>query len=1128
MSRFHFTVARSSAPEVCLLRRWFVLLGLLVGGVFATSTSASFEGAWRSISPERHEGAFNDLRFFAGFHVGTTNRGTILISPDGLEWQTVAQVGFVNPLGRLTVGRDALFAVSSTGLILRSTDSVNWAVVLENRERAWTVIVDTGTRYQAVAADGEMWGSVDGVSWAREAEQRVAAGSFKVMDVAFGNGVYVAFRQFSFHGEMLYSTDGINWTDQFIGVIAQEGFSNSFEDVEFANGQFVMVGGRHDVVTSVDGANWSVQDDVIGLPGIAPKSVRYLDGAWWLAGPIGAMRSTDGLSWTKHVTGLSAYFTSYGNGVFLSEQGRSEDGSSWQSNGVPVAGRFTDVGFGQGQFWISGIHGVIWTSRDGLSWMREFAPSGKTMNAIYADEDMVIIAGWDGSIQTRRPDGTWSLSPYDNGKIVWRVEKFKDQFHAFANDGRFVSDDGIAWTYQADRGANCSTVHGDVMLVGGPSGLWRTTDGVDFTKVSISGNWPLSLTYFNGRFFGYSQANELSSSGDGINWTLHGKFYAHAGGLITLETSADGLPSTSTQLPGANQFRNGLRVIDDELLLSLSDTLGSIASADGRQWRFDPTPYRATVSNGERVVSVAGDDKVAVRAAVPSVTLIDNLSLAHPNSGRLIRWEQESSPPSSQATGVRAAMSFGVGDADYQLRSLSVILTAESLAPNLRVSLREDVAGLPAETSIEILGVDPVLPLGRSEVTFGSRTRPILAAGTRYWVVLEPSTFDSESTAHDNAYVWHLATSGSTSVPGTYWYFPGPDWEPWIAYPNSPPETLRVRATPFAGLPEITEQPRDQRTGLGGTAIFTAGVTQAAGLRFQWKRDGVILPGARSWRLEIVSVTAEHAGSYTLEIRNDCGTTESDAASLTVLPADLAATHSLATAHYRAGGVVTLTNTFAYEGAAPSLTWQVLLPAGWSVAAETAVGALVQPAIGDTSLAEWQWTAAPASGSEFSYTLNVPAEASGEVAIAALVTASRGGEDFLMLADPDPWYLYDTHRGDTDRDGRIGLSELLRVIELYNTRAGTERTGAYDYRGDNSAADNFAPVEPSTATSESARVRQSRFHSADFDRDGTIGLSELLRLIEIYNVREGTQRTGEYHLKMDTVDGIAPGPASPL
>jgi hypothetical protein len=42
--------------------------------------------------------------------------------------------------------------------------------------------------------------------------------------------------------------------------------------------------------------------------------------------------------------------------------------------------------------------------------------------------------------------------------------------------------------------------------------------------------------------------------------------------------------------------------------------------------------------------------------------------------------------------------------------------------------------------------------------------------------------------------------------------------------------------------------------------------------------------------------------------------------------------------------------------------------------------------------------------------------------------------------------------------------------------------------------------------------------------DGKISLGELLRVIELYNYRSGTLRTGRYHVEVDTEDGFAPGP----
>jgi Ca2+-binding EF-hand superfamily protein len=104
------------------------------------------------------------------------------------------------------------------------------------------------------------------------------------------------------------------------------------------------------------------------------------------------------------------------------------------------------------------------------------------------------------------------------------------------------------------------------------------------------------------------------------------------------------------------------------------------------------------------------------------------------------------------------------------------------------------------------------------------------------------------------------------------------------------------------------------------------------------------------------------------------------------------------------------------------------------------------------------------------------------------------------------------HSADTNQDGAISLTELTRVIELYNYRSGTTRTG--EYRTQAGTEDGYAPGPGSV----------SPFHSADTNRDGAIGLTELTRIIELYNYRSGTTRTGQYRAQAGTEDGFAPGP----
>ena len=57
-----------------------------------------------------------------------------------------------------------------------------------------------------------------------------------------------------------------------------------------------------------------------------------------------------------------------------------------------------------------------------------------------------------------------------------------------------------------------------------------------------------------------------------------------------------------------------------------------------------------------------------------------------------------------------------------------------------------------------------------------------------------------------------------------------------------------------------------------------------------------------------------------------------------------------------------------------------------------------------------------------------------------------------------------------------------------------------------------------------ATVVLDYYYSADSNHDGKLGLGELLRVIELFNYRDGTVRTGQYHVQPGTEDGFAPGP----
>ena len=93
-----------------------------------------------------------------------------------------------------------------------------------------------------------------------------------------------------------------------------------------------------------------------------------------------------------------------------------------------------------------------------------------------------------------------------------------------------------------------------------------------------------------------------------------------------------------------------------------------------------------------------------------------------------------------------------------------------------------------------------------------------------------------------------------------------------------------------------------------------------------------------------------------------------------------------------------------------------------------------------------------------SYSLQVPPEALGPKSITAQLQVTNSGVSGAILAKPDPLILNSAprpHTADVNGDYRISLVELTRVIELYNTRTGTTRTG--QYKPQSGTEDGFAP-----------------------------------------------------------------------
>ncbi|GAB5559240.1 MAG: hypothetical protein SynsKO_08870 [Synoicihabitans sp.] len=319
----------------------------------------------------------------------------------------------------------------------------------------------------------------------------------------------------------------------------------------------------------------------------------------------------------------------------------------------------------------------------------------------------------------------------------------------------------------------------------------------------------------------------------------------------------------------------------------------------------------------------------------------------------------------------------------------------------------------------------------------------------------------------------------------------------------------------------VVVPPASQSVNAGSSATFMVLATGPGDLTYQWDFGGQPISDATGLTLNLNNVQPDDEGTYSVDISSSGETVTSVAANLTVLGGGpVRATQSSDVSTTQPEGSVTITVEIEWDDTPLGLSYETTLPEGWIMRSQTATGTLAAPVADATGELIWEFgTPAGDSPLSFTFVIEAPTEFNATIALEGMVSHEpTTGNVVESEALPHPLRIGVSpgiHDADTDGDMRLSLSELLRVIEIYNTRLGTTRTGRYRLQGD--TVDGFAP---DSSTAEDGTL--TRYHTADTNRDAKLSLSELLRVIEIYNTRSGTTRTGAYRPADNTADGFEP------
>lgn len=159
-----------------------------------------------------------------------------------------------------------------------------------------------------------------------------------------------------------------------------------------------------------------------------------------------------------------------------------------------------------------------------------------------------------------------------------------------------------------------------------------------------------------------------------------------------------------------------------------------------------------------------------------------------------------------------------------------------------------------------------------------------------------------------------------------------------------------------------------------------------------------------------------------------------------------------------AGGQIAFTGTISLIGTA-GYGLNVELPAAWTYVSGTDEPA-IQPTAGQISTLDWATLNSVAGSTSSSFVATHPAGSpNARIVLSGIVQPLAATA--LRLTAP-PLFLRACHSADLDADGRIGLAELTRLVELFSTRDGSARTGRYRFQADSEDGFASAPAPAST------------------------------------------------------------------
>jgi hypothetical protein len=476
---------------------------------------------------------------------------------------------------------------------------------------------------------------------------------------------------------------------------------------------------------------------------------------------------------------------------------------------------------------------------------------GGTGSAQYLDLEITVPAAppngvwaWGSFNATRSiPPGMTNLSAFDaNDSVVVAARA----------DGSLVS----WWTY----GGGLASVPAGITnaaTVSANGGVLKTDGTVEFWGPTVSGGTPPppGLSGVRQLAMGYYHSLALKFDGTVVAWGLNeAGERAVPPDLKDVVAIAAGRQFSVAVKSDGTVVRWG-RIYESDVPLPAGLRTAVTVAASHASQHFVVLKSDGTVLTA----GASSEGQARVPAGLTNVVAIatgSSHSLALRSNGSVVAWGSGGAnetvvPPTLPRAFALAASS----QASFALTGTGAFVVAQPQSSTV-------AAGFTASLSVSVSALGPV--------SYQWRKNGAALAGATAATLILPNTSPGDSGFYD--VVISTATNRVVSVPA------------------------RVAIVPPL---VIAQQPQAQTITEGGLATFFVNASGGGPLQYQWRKNGVVIPGATSRTLSIDRVAASDAASYDVLISDGVSTVTSVAARLTTMPSARIANLSIRS---RAGG----------------------------------------------------------------------------------------------------------------------------------------------------------------------------------------------------------------------------------